>query len=489
MTFTPSTEQIAIVEAATTSSDNLLISALAGAAKTSTLILIAKALPRANITCLAFNKAIADEMKQKLPVNCSPMTLHSLGNTVWKQYLNLRRTTVQKGKMYGIVKDMIDEQSGEDKKEAFEEFAFILRACNDAKGAGHLPDKFLANVQKAPEPIIDDAEMLDSLDEEVTPFVKDLIIRCLNISAIAAMSGKIDFNDMVLFPSLFRCMYPPNNLVLVDETQDLSPLNHRMLKQLTRKRIIAVGDQCQAIYGFRGASEEGMSAMAAQFSMRELTLSCSFRCPEEIVSHVRWRAPHMTSWSGTKSGQVAELNLWRLSQIPDGATIICRNNAPLLSLGLAFLSEGRYPYIWGNDIAKGLMKKLNDLGPSNMLQANALVALEKYHNAQRKRIKNKKKLSDTIGCLRVLLKSSPTLGEASQHATHIFSCKGPINLMTGHKSKGHEFNHVYFLDTELIGPDGQEPNLRYVICTRSCETLTYINSDQCLDLMDEETGE
>jgi ATP-dependent exoDNAse (exonuclease V) beta subunit len=49
--------------------------------------------------------------------------------------------------------------------------------------------------------------------------------------------------------------------------------------------------------------------------------------------------------------------------------------------------------------------------------------------------------------------------------------------MTGHGAKGLEFDHVYFLDQGLVGKEDQEPNLRYVICTRAKETLTYIRSE------------
>lgn len=484
-TFTPSAEQLAITSFASDRKENLLVSALAGAAKTSTLVLLAKALPRANILCLAFNKTVQEEMARRLPDNCKAMTLHSLGMMVWKQYLNLRKLNVYQGKMYGIVKDLTEELSAADKKEAYEEFAFILRSCNEAKGDGHLPDKFLVNCPKAPTPIIDDTVLLETLDEEVTQLTKSLIIRALNISAEQAMQGIIDFNDMVLFPSLFRCMYPPNNLVLVDEAQDLSPLNHRMLHQLTKKRIIAVGDQCQAIYGFRGASASGMDDIKTQFNMEELTLSCSFRCPEEIVEHVRWRAPHMTSWANTPAGGVNQMGLFNIEEIPDGAAIICRNNAPLLTLALAMLRVGKYPQIWGNDIAKNLLKILEGLGPRNMLQSDALAALATYREKQLKRVKAKKKVEDKIACLQALIETSDNLGDACLRTKEIFSTKGPIQLMTGHKSKGHEFDHVFFLDNELVTTEGQDPNLRYVICTRSKGQLTYLNSDECMDYAEE----
>ncbi len=48
--------------------------------------------------------------------------------------------------------------------------------------------------------------------------------------------------------------------------------------------------------------------------------------------------------------------------------------------------------------------------------------------------------------------------------------------MTGHKSKGLEFNTVYHLDPWLIGDDEQELNLKYVIGTRSADSYFEINS-------------
>ncbi|MCL5460465.1 ATP-binding domain-containing protein, partial [Loigolactobacillus coryniformis] len=51
---------------------------------------------------------------------------------------------------------------------------------------------------------------------------------------------------------------------------------------------------------------------------------------------------------------------------------------------------------------------------------------------------------------------------------------GPIQLMTGHKSKGLEFDNVFILDKQLLREEGQDKNLLYVMQTRAKETLTYI---------------
>lgn len=74
-----------------------------------------------------------------------------------------------------------------------------------------------------------------------------------------------------------------------------------------------------------------------------------------------------------------------------------------------------------------------------------------------------------------------TLGDALAYAQHLMQMSSPLKLMTGHKAKGLEFDHVYFLDEELVGDEEQDPNLRYVICTRARETLTYIRSEDFVD--------
>ena len=75
----PNSEQSAILEAALDMPDNLQLVARAGAAKTTTLRLIAEVLPKERILCAAFNKAIADEMKEVMPPNVTALTLNSIG--------------------------------------------------------------------------------------------------------------------------------------------------------------------------------------------------------------------------------------------------------------------------------------------------------------------------------------------------------------------------------------------------------------------------
>jgi superfamily I DNA/RNA helicase len=266
--------------------------------------------------------------------------------------------------------------------------------------------------------------------------------------------------------------------VLVDEAQDLSALNHATLRKMCKQRVIAVGDSRQAIYGFRGAHEDSMSLLASQFSMRELSLSITFRCPVAVVEHVRWRAPHIQAPDWAETGSVTSLAAWSACDLPDFAAVLCRNNAPLFSLAIKLLKAGRHVEVGNADIAKGLLKIMRKFGERSLPQASVLLAIDAW--MLKEKGKNKKRahagIEDRADCMRLFATQGTNLADAIAYAEHLCASIGPLKLLTGHKAKGLEFDHVYFLDQELVGPNEQDPNLRYVIQTRAKKTLTYIRS-------------
>jgi superfamily I DNA/RNA helicase len=490
MTFPPTPEQQAIITAATDTEDNLLVSALAGAAKTSTLELLAKALPKTQMLCLAFNKMIATEMKERLPDNCRVQTLNSLGLSIWKDTCR-SRVNVDTGKMYRLLTAALERCDASERSAAYDSFAMLLKEARWAKSAGHIPD---SRMSKAPDcktnpvRLMTDAELVAKTEDELTALQEGLLISILEDSLDEGLAGRIDFDDMLLLPTVYRASFPRVSLVLIDEAQDLSPMNHVMLAKLARKRIIAVGDQCQAIYGFRGASSTGMADLKHLFNMEEFPLTTSFRCPSNIVEHVRNRAPKMSSWADNPNnpGSVEHISTWSVQDIPDSAAVICRNNAPLFTLAVSLLRHGRFPNLWGNDITKGLIKILKKFGSTSMGQSALLQCIADWEDKKLKTARNPTQVQDRAECLRIFARQGETLAGAIGYAETLMDCDGPIQLMTGHKAKGHEFSHVYFLDSKLVGKDGQEPNLRYVICTRSMLNLTYINTSGCVELQPEE---
>lgn len=471
--MTPTPEQHAILDAARMTESDILVSALAGAAKTSTLVMIAEALPTTSILCLAFNKRIAEEMTARLPDNCHAMTLNSLGHRVWGQHLS-RRLILVKDKTYTILSGLIEDLPKDDRTEAFDGLADLIRAVDMGKMWGYIPSGKFPTAKR----LIEDDDFFAALEIEPTTLQMDLIQAATIEGIKRALAGEIDFSDQIFMPTLFGATFPQYPLVLVDEAQDLSPLNHATLRRLARKRLIAVGDECQSIYGFRGAAPDSMSLLRKTFAMTELRLSISFRCPTSVVREAQWRAPHMRWPEWAKAGVVEHLDHWSAAALPDNCTIICRNNAPLFSTAVRLLRDGRYPQVVGNDIGKSLIKVLKKLGPPAMKQAEVLTAIAKWADGRKRKVRNKALVEDQAECLRVFAHQGPTLNAAIAYAEHILAAHGPIQLMTIHKAKGLEFDNVYILDRELVRDEReqQEANLLYVAQTRSKANLTYIES-------------
>jgi hypothetical protein len=228
-----------------------------------------------------------------------------------------------------------------------------------------------------------------------------------------------------------------------------------------------------------------MARLKERYNMHELTLSVSFRCPIQVVKKAHDRVPHMKWPAWAIEGSVEYLEMWNARDIPDHAAIICRNNAPLLSCALALLKEGRGVHLVGTDLGPQLIKALKKFGDLSMPQEQVFDAIAKWETERMRKGRNEAIIADKAECLRVFAGFGPTLGAAVAYAEHIFSAKGPIQLMSGHKSKGLEFDTVYHLDPQRIpspwAKEGealeQELNVRYVIETRPRKELYLVRMD------------
>jgi superfamily I DNA/RNA helicase len=283
-------------------------------------------------------------------------------------------------------------------------------------------------------------------------------------------------------------VFPSFPRIMLDEVQDLSRINHVMLDRLMSSgtQLIGVGDNNQSIYAFRGAMTTSMKELQLRYNMHEMTLSVSFRCPIAIVQRAWWRAPEMRWPDWAIPGKVEELGSWNAKDIPDHSAIICRNNAPLLSCALALLKAGRGVKLIGTDLGPQLIKTMKKFSEDMSLsQEKVFEAIDAWEAQRMRKGRNEAVIADKAECLRVFAGFGPTLGAAIAYAEHIFSSSGPIQLMSGHKSKGLEFDIVYHLDPQRIPSpwckEGealeQELNVRFVIETRSRKELYLVSME------------
>lgn len=104
---------------------------------------------------------------------------------------------------------------------------------------------------------------------------------------------KIDYDDMLVmclrllekeqYRSYWQSIF---QFILVDEFQDINPLQYRILRILAepQKNLFVVGDDDQAIYGFRGSDPKLMKQLLVDYpECRKVVLGVNYRCGRCIV--------------------------------------------------------------------------------------------------------------------------------------------------------------------------------------------------------------
>lgn len=464
----PTEEQTHILSLAASTDSNLLINAYAGCGKTSTLEMIEKVVPKKPILYLCFNKKIADDATRRMASTTTVRTFNSLGHRIWAASLGSKKISLDARKSQNLFKEIIDETPRRDQGPLWDSYWNVIHGVGLAKALGYIPEGKYPSAKR----LISQSAFHSSLEETPDDLTADLIDAVLHRSIQAAYAGNIDYNDQVYMPGLFGGTFPRFPLVLVDEAQDLNPVNHALLNKLIKHRAIFVGDPWQSIYGFRGAVQGGMAHLEKTFSTTPADLSVSFRCPQAIVEAARWRVPNF-KWI-KKGGHVESLTELDSSDIPDDSAIICRNNAPLFRVAMGLLITGRSVTVSGSEIGPKLIGIMKKLGPEDMGTASLLAAIGDW--LAEKVDKGSATAPDLAECMRVFASHGTSLSTAIRYAEHLFAQKGTIRLMTIHKAKGLEFPTVYFLDPFLCRDDEQDNNCRYVAQTRSMDQLYEIHT-------------
>jgi len=463
--MTPTIEQQNILDAVQSTKANLMIRARAGCGKSATLKLIDR-VASGPVLVICFNRAIKEsaiasgEFRPSTTIN----NFNSIGHKIWADYCG-KRLTLDKQKILNIFRAIVEEAPRGERKALWSFYDSVSSAVNMARSVGYIPDTHARSSRR----LVEFSGLESRLDETLLPDARGLIDRILNLSIAQAYSGVIDFNDQVYMPALFGGTYPMFPLVMIDEYQDLSPVNRAMVAKLCRhSRQIGVGDEAQAIYEFRGADATAMPDAAESFRMEILPLSISFRCPSAITSNVHWHVPDIRS--ANVGGHVSRVS--NISIRPDTA-VICRYNAPLLHMALAMIHQGAKVDLAGVDIGARILKLLGKLGSEDMTQAQTLSAIDDW--AAEKESMDSRSAADLAESMRVFARHGKSLGQAIAYAQHVFgSTEGEIRFMSGHRAKGLEFENVYHLNASAIKSGGQEQNIHYVIDTRSSDRLTYI---------------
>jgi len=468
----PTEEQCHILDLVRTIDDHIQIRSYAGTGKTSTAEMIAEICPQ--MLYIVFNKRNQLEAVERLPTTTDCVTWNGFGHGIWGKVVGVR-LAVDSKKNADILRTFIREMTDRDQSDAWNIWTIVLDCLAKAKALGYVPKGVLEDTAK---PLIGAEAFFahPSLEEPPDEFGRGIVDEVLTRSIKAAYAGSIDFDDQIYMPAVFGGAFPHYPFVTLDEQQDQNSVNYAMLRRLIRgdSRLFGVGDQCQNIYGFRGALPNGMDEAVKEYSMRECELTVSFRCPSEVVKAARWRVPNF-KWF-RQGGHVETLKDLDPRAIPDHSAIICRNNAPLFRTGLKLLAEGRSITIAGSDIGPKVLGIMRKLGNDDTKRDVLMGRIEDWRSERLDR--GSRTANDLADCMAVFAHRGRTLSQALAYAQSLFKQEGTLKLLTGHKSKGLEYDKVFLLDTFLLRDDEQDQNLRYVMQTRSSDQLFEIDSDR-----------
>lgn len=504
--MTPTVQQSAFLTALTSTTSNLALVARAGCGKTSTILLGVDAFlakfPRSEILVCAYNKAIADEISGKLKKaghdwkSVQASTLHGLGfGLVRRAFPNIK---VDDKKVANLIDTLNDDTAAEYGSQ-------IAKLVGYAKGAGvgFFSDLPIDSVNVW----FDLASHYDvnGIDDETQ--MGD-IVRCAQTVYHMSLTTPdvIDFDDMILWP-LIKNMTARfgKDLVFLDEAQDLSRARQALARKFLKfraGRMIVVGDDRQAIYGFSGADAAALENLIKSLSAVVLPLSVTWRCPRAVVAQAKKIVPDIVAAPGAAEGRVSNMAAHQFQDgVKSGAVkltaddaILCRNTAPLIQIAYHLIRQGTPCKVEGRAIGEGLIqlcKRWKVKSTAALLSRLDVYQDREIQKAQAKGDESKADAAmDKCETLRqivdaVNVKGLTTVVDVIDFIDGLFSddVKGVTTLCTYHRAKGREWMNVWLWEHAERCPAKaarqewqkvQEANLAYVAITRAQMTLTFV---------------
>jgi hypothetical protein len=508
--FVPTEEQQAVAQAAGGTSDSLMVTAYAGCSKTTTLQLMGERI-KAPALALAFNKKIAKELEPRFGQNWTVKTINGLGHGAWSRTVD-KKIELDDRKLGKLVTEAAKDRKMELTSEQWSDTRQLVSKVMQAGiTPGDQGEPLTEDTREAWKELAEDHLWLtgDEFD-----YLYDLAREVLERSISLARSGIISFDDQIYCPTVLGGKWARFPEVAVDEAQDMSPLNHRMLQLSLRDdgRLTAVGDPKQAIYAFRGADSQSMGKIRGlRQKWRDLPLTMTFRCPKVVVARQQGHAPGFRAYSGNQEGRFHKFqapeaetleggwnyqSLTKLLPTRDSSIVVlCRNNGPLLALAFKLLRGGTGVFMLGRDIGKGLETLSKKILPEDRTPADICagkIAEWQQHettlaiaNGKDERVAG---IVDRAECLFAVLQGAEVkdAGDLRAMLKRLFAPEsGTVTLSSIHRAKGLEWDLVVHLDPWRIpskwakqaaqaGDTGQlqqERNLLYVAETRSKHTL------------------
>lgn len=485
-----STQQIAIFSHFATGRGHLVVRARAGTGKTTTILEAINHAPESKVLLAAFNGRIAKELQEKLGgwsfgARAEAKTLHSLGFSFVKYAFG--KDIQPDDEVEGMrIREVVGSQAPDGVE------GIVAKLVTRAKNA--LP--FAATSQICE--VADQLDLLPSYDQEregwTIEHIAHKVVAVLDASKTIRPDRKISFDDQVWLPVVLRLARPWYQLVVIDEAQDMNACQLLLARAACKKtgRIVVVGDDRQAIYGFRGADSGSIDRLKAELCAAEMGLTTTYRCGKTIVAKAQQLVPDYQAHETAPDGVVdAATYEEAVAAARPGDFVLSRKNAPLMSTCLRLLRQGVAARVEGRDVGKGLANVIKKFRAKSV--PDFLKRLTAWQTKETVRIEAKGKnvdeklqvVNDQFETLSALADGAANVQEIVDRCFNLFEDsidqKGKPNLKPAvvcssvHKAKGLEADRVFVLVDTLSRRDNEELNIQYVAYTRAKQHLTLVS--------------
>jgi superfamily I DNA/RNA helicase len=477
------------------SPDHLVVRARAGTGKTTTIVEAVKrwlaANPNKTSVVCAFNVRIAEELKRRFvgyPVEVK--TLHAIGFACCRRYRD--RLVIEDPKKVAVTrKDSLAQKvCGRTAPDS------VLRLVSKLHTLGReVAPHACKEGDLTALAISHDCEPDEALERMGfgLDYVEKRALEAMELAADVKSGDTIDFSDMIFLPVRNGWLVKQWDLGVVDEAQDMTTAQLE-IAQGCSDRMVVVGDNCQAIYGFRGADSDSLDRLKAELNATERGLTVTYRCGQEIVRVAQGWVPDFEAGPQNPEGTVRTLGREKLTESAQaGDFILSRVNAPLVSIAMSLLRSGKRARVAGRQIGKDLVAILKKMKANSVPQLLARIEAWSEREQSRQRAKMAvavngrreailSKIEDIVDqaeMLTALADGARNVEEIYTRAENLFSddglgIAGVITCSSVHKAKGLEADRVFVLKDTLRETSQEECNICYVACTRAKSELVWV---------------
>jgi DNA helicase-2/ATP-dependent DNA helicase PcrA len=462
---------------------NVIVVAVAGSGKTTTGVEMCKR-SRGTSIYLSFNKPIATELQAR---GVNGRTFHSL---CYSPVLKARGlSSVESNKLSMLIRENFSDKQ----RRGYGQF--ITRLVGLARNAG-LGAGLMDNTTDNWLDLANHHDLEPDADTGTT--MAEGIELAQELLAVSNDSDMVDFDDLLYYAVKDGISLPKFEWVYLDEAQDTNAIQRAILRKLMKPhtRLVAVGDPCQAIYGFRGADSDSMDLLKAEFGCVEMPLTVTYRCAKAIVEFAQEWMPLIEAAPGAPDGAVTECgDEWGHAIFGDNDLVVCRTTRPLIALAYSLIKNRRRAHVMGREIGQGLRKlveKMKAHGIDALLEKLAVFTTREVEKAvaadnQAKAEAIRDKSACVVCIAEGLDENDRTIPALIRAIDEIFSeSTGGVTLATIHKSKGLEANRVFWLNSSKCPAAwarqewqvDQEHNLCGVAATRAKTELVLIEEKE-----------